>query len=301
MPFSVKMAESQLALYKKEQRRQGRSKVRQALFIHDYIFHKYYAIYEEAAQLYNRINEIYPKKPDLRRTEEFKDWKRDVMGQMKTARRENKKKRHPYVFPSHANIHIAKCVDPNDSFTVIVPPESSNKVMQLRIPLMHPLTGTVTEEVLEPETLQTTRQTVTEEVLEPETLQTTRQTVTEEVLEPETLQTTRQTVTEEVLEPETLQTTSQTVTEEVLEPKTLQTTLQTVTEEVLEEGIGGLEPSLHEEISPEIIQKIIEELQADPEIRTVMTDIEEKFDLGMEVEISDDDRLEDEFDNLVFW
>ena len=261
------MAESQLALYKKEQRRQGRTKVRQALFIHDYIFHKYYAIYEEAAQLYNRINEIYPKKPDLRRTEEFKDWKRDVMGQTKTVRRENKKKRRPFVFPSHANIPIAKCVDPNDSFTVIVPPESSNKVMQLRIPLMRPLTGTVTEEVLEPETLQTTRQTVTEEVLEPETLQTTRQTVTEEVLEPETLQTTR----------------------------------QTVTEEVLEEGIGGLEPSLHEEISPEIIQKIVEELQADPEIRTIMTDIEEKFDLGMEVEISDDDRLEDEFDNLVFW
>ena len=244
------MAESQLALYKKEQRRQGRTKVRQALFIHDYIFHKYYDIYEEAAQLYNRINEIYPKKPDLRRTEEFKDWKRDVMGQMKTVKRENKKKRRPFVFPSHANIPIAKCVDPNDSFTVIVPPESSNKVMQLRIPLMRPLTGTVTEEVLEPETLQTTRQTVTEEVLEPETLQTTR---------------------------------------------------QTVTEEVLEEGIGGLEPSLHEEISPEIIQKIVEELQADPEIRTIMTDIEEKFDLGMEVEISDDDRLEDEFDNLVFW
>ena len=245
MPFSVKMAESQVALYKKEQRRQGRTKVRQALFIHDYIFHKYYAIYEEAAQLYNRINEIYPKKPDLRRTEEFKDWKRDVMGQMKTARRENKKKRRPFVFPSHANIPITRRVDPNDSFTAIVPPESSNKVMQLRIPLMRPLT---TEEVLEPETLQTTRQT-----------------------------------------------------EEVLEPETLQTTRQTVTEEVLEEGIGGLEPSLHEEISPEIIQKIMEELQADPEIRTVMTDIEEKFDLGMEVEISDDDRLEDEFDNLVFW
>ena len=176
MPFSVKMAESQLALYKKEQRRQARTKVRQALFIHDYIFHKYYTIYEEAAQLYNRINEIYPKKPDLRRTEEFKDWKRDVMGQTKTVRRENKKKRRPFVFPRHANIPIAKCVDPNDSFTVIVPPESSNKVMQLRIPLMRPLTGTVTEEVLEPETLQTTSQTVTEEVLEPETLQTTLQT-----------------------------------------------------------------------------------------------------------------------------
>ena len=278
------MGESQAALSKKEQRREGRTKVRQALFIHDYIFHKYYDIYEEAAQLYNRINEIYPKKPDLRRTEEFKDWKRDVMGQIKTVRRENKKKRRPYVFPSHVNIPIAKRVDPNDSFTMIVPPESSNKVMQLRIPLMRPLTGTVTEEVLEPETLQTTRQTLTEEVLEPETLQTTRQTLTEEVLEPETLQTTRQTVTEEVLEPETLQ-----------------TTRQTATEEVLEEGIGGLEPSLHEEISPEIIQKIVEELQADPEIKTIMTDIGEKFDLGMEVEISDDNLFEDEFDNIVFW
>ena len=299
------MDASQTALLKKEQRRQGRSKVRQSLFINDYIFYKHYVIYQQAAQLYNELNEIYPKKPDLRRTEEFKNWKLDVTGQPRSVKRKTKK-RHPYTFPSHANIPIAKCIDPHANFTVVVPPESPRglaessdhqnvkKVMELRIPLMCPpaeTPRTVTEEVLEP-SLNT--ETVTEEVLEPSLC---AETVTEEVLEP-SLNT--ETVTEEVLEPSL---NTETVTEEVLEPSLYTETIQIVTEEVLEEGILSLEPSLHEEISPEIIQKIVKELSQDPGLEDILTSFEEHKEfkqLGMDLDIPDD-RLENELENLIFW
>ena len=322
LPFSVKMDASQAALLKKEQRRQGRSKVRQSLFINDYIFYKHHVIYQQAAQLYNELNEIYPKKPDLRRTEEFKNWKLDVTGQPRSVKRKTKK-RHPYTFPSHANIPMARCIDPHVNFTVVVPPESPRglaessdhqnvkKVMELRIPLMCPpaeTPRTVTEEVLEPSLCAETvteevlepslcAETVTEEVLEPSLC---AETVTEEVLEPSLC---AETVTEEVLEPSLYTETIQTVTEEVLEPSLYTETIQTVTEEVLEEGISSLEPSLHEEVSPEIIQKIVEELSQDPGLKDILTSFEEHKEfkqLGMDLDMPDD-RLENELENLIFW
>ena len=64
-----------------------------------------------------------------------------------------------------------------------------------------------------------------------------------------------------------------------------------------------IHPSLTEELPQDIIDRIIEELRADPEMRTVMTNIEEELEfehLGMEVEITDDDRLEDELENLMW-
>ena len=117
------MDANQVALLKKEQRRQGRSKVRQALFVSDYIFYKHFDIYQQAAQLYNEINEIYPRKPDLRRTEEFKNWRMDVMGQPTRVKRKSRIRR-PYVFPTHANIPIADCIGPHVNFTVVDQSES---------------------------------------------------------------------------------------------------------------------------------------------------------------------------------
>ena len=48
---------------------------RQALFIAEYVQTKYNDIYIEAAELYNKINVLYPKKPDLTKSLEFKNWK----------------------------------------------------------------------------------------------------------------------------------------------------------------------------------------------------------------------------------
>ena len=262
LPFSVKMDESQLALYKKQQRRENRSKVRQAVFINEYVFYKYFNIYQEAAKLYNEINLEYPRKPDLRRTEEFRVWRRSVTGQpdIRTSRKP-RVKRQPYVFPPHANIRVAEYIDPNVSFAVVADqpespqpespqpespqPESPDhrikakkKVMELKIPLMN-------------------------------------------------------------LPAET----SPLLRKDNLEPAIYTETLETVTEEVLQEDT--LEPSLHEEISPEIIEKIIEELRQDPGLKEIMTAAEEQLELeqvGMDIDIpDDDDRLEAELENMIFW
>ena len=63
---------------RKEKRREKQSKIRQALMINDYIYTKYFTIYEEAARYYNELNAIYPAKYDLRKCPEFKAWKAGV-------------------------------------------------------------------------------------------------------------------------------------------------------------------------------------------------------------------------------
>ena len=81
-------------------------------------------------------------------------------------------------------------------------------------------------------------------------------------------------------------------------------TLQTVTEEVLQEGTT-FQLSLHQEIPPEVIEKIINELRAEPELRSILTSIEQELgmDMGidMDIDISDDVRLENELNELENW
>ena len=57
---------------KNELRRQYRAQSREALLIKDYVEAKYPEVYEEAANFYNFLNNLYPIKNDLRRTEQFK-------------------------------------------------------------------------------------------------------------------------------------------------------------------------------------------------------------------------------------
>ena len=53
-------------------RRQYGQTCREAIFIKDYIHIKYVDAYQEAATFYNYVNSMYPTKPDLRKTDEFK-------------------------------------------------------------------------------------------------------------------------------------------------------------------------------------------------------------------------------------
>ena len=285
MPFSVKMAESELALYKKEKRRENRSKVRQALFISDYVFYKHFDIYQEAAQLYNEINRIYPRKPDLRRTEEFRVWKNGVTGQP-SIRVKGKAmlKRQSYVFPAHANIPVIKYIDPSDSFTVVVQPESQQPESQQ-------------PESPQPESPQPeSPQPESPQAESPQSESPGQRVKGGKVMElkiPLMNPPTRPLVIQEVLQ------------EDTLEPPSIYTeTLEIVTEEVLQEDTT-LEPSLHEEISPEIIEKIINELHQDPGLKDIITSVEEQIELeqvGMDIDIPDDeDRLEAELENMIFW
>ena len=69
------MSQVQINEYKRSRRNQSRVKVREALFISEYVETKYNSIYKEAATMYNSINKRYPNKPDLRRSAEFRGWK----------------------------------------------------------------------------------------------------------------------------------------------------------------------------------------------------------------------------------
>ena len=242
-------------------------------------FFKHFQVYQEAAKMYNQINLLYPRKPDLRRTEEFKAWRNNVTGRPNIMRKSTVK-RQPYVLPVHPNIPVAEHIDPNVSFVVVDQPESP-----------HP--ESLQPESPHPESLQP-------ESPHPESLQP-------ESPHPESLQ-------PESPHPESLQPESpHQLMGKVMElkiplisppkPKIYTETLEIITEEVLQEDT--LEPSLYEEISPEIIEKIISELRGDPGLKDIMTTVEEQLQLeevGLDIDIPDeDDRLEAELENMIFW
>ena len=74
------MANREVIFHKKLQRRGLTAKKRQASFIAEYVFVKYFDIYKEAANLFNQLNAIHPRRPDLRKSIEFKNWQRQIKG-----------------------------------------------------------------------------------------------------------------------------------------------------------------------------------------------------------------------------
>ena len=124
------MAESHKPEVKAQKRFERRSTIRQSLFTSEYLKCKYPHIFREAATMYNQINTRYPKKPDLRKCLEFKQWKNSVaieQGQETVATR----KRKPYIYSraSYSNIILNP-----DSRTA--PEKCQQKTMQLNIELM---------------------------------------------------------------------------------------------------------------------------------------------------------------------
>ena len=50
---------------------------RQSVFVQEYVEEKYQSIHAEAVNFYNILNGLYPKKNDLRKTKEFRRWKKN--------------------------------------------------------------------------------------------------------------------------------------------------------------------------------------------------------------------------------
>ena len=164
---------------KGEKRKAREYEKRKDSFTTEYVRIKYPHIYAESVKYYDKLRVFYPEKHDLRKTEQFKRWKRDT--------------------------------GPHQA-------ENSIKLnMELRIPLW-----------------------------DTTTLESVRD-------------------------------------------------IHTVTEEVLGEGIY---PSLLEEVSPECVEQIIDELRQDPDLKDIFTAVESEFDQGLdvgaEIEIDEDTRLENE-------
>ena len=68
--------------YQRNLRETQRSERRQAVFITEYVQLKYFDIFSEAARYYNELNTLYPTRPDLRKSQEYRDWKKDINTQI---------------------------------------------------------------------------------------------------------------------------------------------------------------------------------------------------------------------------
>ena len=248
-------------------RRERQSKVRQALLINEYVCTKYQAIYREAAQYYNKLNTEYPTKRDLRKCHEFRKWKRDtndliVQAESKDlpAQIRNTRRNTKYHVFRHSNIPLEQAESPDQSKQQ---PESP----AIDLSEQHQLELTVESPVR------------TESAANPEA---------EKIMQ----------LRIPLLKPLVVTETLSIQTQETIQENPLEVAAEGISQET-----PTFYPSLTEEIPQDIIDKIITELREDPELKNIMTDIEQDLEVeqvGMELDISDDDRLEDELENLLW-
>ena len=137
--------------YKNNIRRQKRDETRQALLISDYIKHKQPEVYEEAASFYNYLNDLYPTKKDLRKTDQFKAIKLGFTYVEKNGKRcYSKQVFQPISIDKPSTFTIdAQQIEPvqiEEATHSEGEPETAKpeKIMQLRIPLIKPAVFTQT-------------------------------------------------------------------------------------------------------------------------------------------------------------
>ena len=101
------MADCKSNEYKNLNRNYNKSLTRQAIFINDYLKTKYHTIYVEAATFYNQLNENHPRKPDLRKSIEYRRWKNQIAVQNNTPTTPiPRQKTKNYVHMVHPNITL---------------------------------------------------------------------------------------------------------------------------------------------------------------------------------------------------
>ena len=230
---------------------------RRGTFVADYVQNKYNNVYVEAMQFYDLLNDLYPGKTDLKKTEEYRVWKNNVTRDLS----------------SYFNLQQAPKAAPSS-------PEPLEQTQQPECVYSDSLQAASSS----PEPLEQTQQP---ECVYSDSLQAASST-------PEPLEQTQQTKTayNDKLQLKIPLMNSSTI----LEKSTVTTqTLQTITEETLASGV--IEASSEHQIPSDIIDKIIEELREEPELQDIFTLIEQQVDfehLGTDLEIFEQDLLEKE-------
>ena len=251
---------------KNELRRQYRAETREAVLIKEYVKTKYPAVYEEAAMFYNFLNNLYPIKNDLRRTEQFKALK---MGftyvPKKDVRRYTKQvfEAIPMTNPSNFTEQTETAQPQGDAEQPIYPEGDAEQPIYPEGDAEQPIYP-------EGDTQQT--KTLHEKIMQ----------LRIPLLEPSVTTRTVQVVTEEILQEK------QVVSNE-------ENPLQVASNDIFKS-------TLNEEIPDEIFQKILAELHQDPELHNMMNEIDEEIEfeqLGADIDIPDD-RLEQELENMVW-
>ena len=242
------------------------------MFIHDYVKTKYDNIYTEAAAFYNQLNQDHPRKPDLRKTVEFRRWKNNIATEKNIATTPIPRQKHrPYMHIKHPDIQIDNATSPlriTASPPDIAPMDLS--AMEISIP----------EEIQNP---------VPQNPPPAENQQSDKR--IDNRIAGKTMQ-----LNIPLMQISTSKPTQQ--------PDQIITTA--FEETIIDEGDQpeALNPSIIEEIPPETMEKIIHELQNDPNLNEIMEDVEKSLNIeeeiiGLTVDLPDlEDPLEDE---LMLW
>ena len=292
-------------------RREKQSKIRQALVITDYVYAKYSAIYQEAAAYYNELNSLYPTKSDLTRCDEFKALKMIANGAPIRIRKYNKVHHANILLEQRLEIPVQPLGQPESSTGTVQPAELEQRLEIPVQPLEQPesSTGTV-QSVEQPESSTGTVQSVELEqrfqipvqpLEQSESSTGTVQSVEQSESSTSTVQPTVEKVMElkiPLFKTSVVTQTLQTHTEETIQENPL-----TVAAEVTIQETPTFHPSLMDEIPQNVIDRIVSELREDPQLETIMTEIEEDIEfeqLGMELDIPIDDRLENDLENLIW-
>ena len=268
-------------------RRERQSKSRQALLINDYVYTKYFQIYREAAEYYNRLNAIYPTKRDLRRCTEFKSWKKETSGQTGQTKSSARPVQHTgrnthYHVVFHPAIPLEQQSESSESSDLDLT-ASESPDLDINLPEQQRLQRTVSDSP--DRTQQRLQRSVSDS---PDRTEPPANPVGKKIME----------LKIPLLEPSVVTETLQIVTQE-----TLGNSLHVAAEETIQD-FTTLNPTLEEGLPQHIIDHIIDELRADPELKSIMSDIDQDIEfeqLGMDLDIPEDGRLEEEIENLMLW
>ena len=283
---------------RRQLRKVTRSNVRQVLFVADYIQTKYPIIYAQAVQFYNQINRLYPAKNDLRKTGTYKEWKQRITlrqqpyPNVETASHPSTQDFETASHPSTQDFETASHPSTQDFETASHPSTqdfetASHPSTQDFETASHPSTQDF-ETASHPSTqdFETASHPSTQDVV-----MATGETRSSEPSSPyQKIQKSRELVYNDNLELRIplMQYSSGSVATE---------TLQTVTQEIL--AVDSIQPTILEDVSPDLLDKVIEELRAEPELRGIFAQVEqeqllEEFDIDIDIP---GDLLEKELEN----
>ena len=306
------MAGYQTNEYKNQKRRQARSLIREGMFISDYVQTKYYNIYQEAGELYNSINKTNPRKPDLRRTIEYRQWKNNMSADLSMPLTPiPRQKKRELVHVIHRDIPLPLTVHPSTSLIVLPTVESPRVSIQTSPQSPESPRVNIQTSPQSPESPRVSIQTSPQPPESPLTDIPTSPQPSESPLtdiptspQPSESPLTDIPTSQKIMQLRIPLIPSPNMPKSIQSPQKTQEYIETVVDEGNQNEI--LHPSLLDEVSPEIIDKIMADLRQDPELKDIMVNIEQQMNveeeiLGLDIDIADiDDPLEEELQN-IFW
>ena len=275
------MSNTEKIAKRRETRIKRRCKEREDLFTSDYIRYKYPAIHDEAVRVYELLNKHYPNKVDVRKTPEHRAWK--ING---TANQ------HPAF-----NIRQTVVIPPNAQLRIIFPEQPPNP--EPPATPEPPNTESTTPEP--PNTEPPNTEPASPEPPSPEP--TRPEPPSPEPPNPEPSSPKPPTPPKpkgKIPYTDSMQLIIPLLKPPVKHPGLITETLEIITEEILQRDE---QPTSIEQIDPQIMEQLITELRADPDLGAIFADIEQQVELeglDMDIDIDMDTRLEDEL-NWEFW